>query len=45
MVLAQLLLVIINGLSQIFSHGVPILDVVELLQAVDGDGEDLPRAL
>ena len=31
MVLAQLLLVIINGLAQVFSHGVAILDVVQLL--------------
>ena len=45
MVLAQLLLVIINGLAQIFSHGVAVLDVMELLQAVDRDGENLPRAL
>ena len=45
MILAQLLLVIINGLAQVLSHGVAILDVVQLLQTVDRDGEYLSRAL
>ena len=44
-VLAQLNFVVVDSLTQIFSHRVAILDVVKLLKTVDRDGENLPRRL
>ena len=40
-VFRELYLVVIDRLSQILSHWIAIFDVMQLLEAVDGDGEDL----
>ena len=44
-VLRELHLVVVDGLAEVLSHRVAILDVVKLLQAVDSDGKDLAGRL
>ena len=44
-VLGKLHLVVVNRLSQVLRHRVPVFDVVQLLQAVDCNRKDLTRRL